>query len=38
MLPSNRVPEIVAEMAKMLGIRLRDQDILSYAMQEEAAE
>ena len=38
MLPSNRVPEIVAEMAKMLGIRLRDREILSYAMQEEAAE
>jgi hypothetical protein len=38
MLPDHCVPELVFEMAKMLGIRLRDRDVLGYASQEEAAE
>jgi hypothetical protein len=38
MLPDHCIPELVAEMAKMLGMRLRDRDVFSYATQEESAE
>jgi hypothetical protein len=38
MLPDHCIPELVFEMAKMLGIRLRDRDVLGYSSQEEATE
>ena len=37
MLPDHCIPELVFEMAKLLGIRLRDRDVLGYASQQEAA-
>jgi hypothetical protein len=37
MLPPEMFPEIVYEMSKLIGLRLRDQDLLSYGKQEEAA-
>lgn len=37
MLPEEMFPEIVYEMAKLIGLRLRDQDLLDYGKQEEAA-
>ena len=38
MLPDHLVPEIVMEMAKLLGVRLRDPNIQAFASREEAAE
>lgn len=38
MLPSHCIPELVSEMAKLLGVRLRDPNILSFASREEASE
>lgn len=37
MLPSHLFPEIVYEMAKLIGVRLRDQDLLTYGKEEETA-
>lgn len=37
-LPDRYVSELVAELAKMIGIRLRDSNILAYGSKEEAAE
>jgi len=36
-LPDHYVPELVAEIAKLMGIRLRDPNLSSYGAQEEAA-
>ena len=36
MLPDHYEPELVAEMAKLIGVRLRDQVVQGYAAQEEA--
>ena len=38
MLPPHYLNEIVMEMAKLIGIRLRDQSVSVFAIQEEAAE
>tara|TARA_R110000772_G_C13216576_1_gene431431 strand:- start:243 stop:977 length:735 start_codon:yes stop_codon:yes gene_type:complete len=38
MLPNHCVPELVSEMAKLLGLRLRDPSIQVVASREEAAE
>jgi hypothetical protein len=38
MLPEHCVPEMVSEIAKMIGVRLRDPNVLGYASREEAAE
>ena len=38
MLPNHCVPEIVSEMAKLLGVRLRDPNVQAFASREEAAE
>lgn len=38
MLPSHYLTEVVMEMAKLIGIRLRDQQVSAFAIQEEAAE
>ena len=37
MLPPHMFPEIVYEIAKLIGIRLRDSDLMEYAKNEEAA-
>lgn len=37
MLPEHLFPEIVYEMAKLIGVRLRDQDLLNYGKEEETA-
>ena len=37
-LPDRYVSELVAELAKMIGIRLRDPNMLAYGAKEEAAE
>jgi len=36
MLPDHYEPELVAEIAKLIGVRLRDQVVQGYAAQEEA--
>jgi hypothetical protein len=36
MLPDHYEPELVAELAKLIGVRLRDQVVQGYAAQEEA--
>ena len=38
MLPDHCVPELVNEMAKLLGVRLRDQSVQATATREEASE
>tara|TARA_X000001388_G_scaffold29391_1_gene20863 strand:+ start:2186 stop:2926 length:741 start_codon:yes stop_codon:yes gene_type:complete len=38
MLPAHYLTEVVMEMAKLVGIRLRDQQVSVFATQEEAAE
>jgi hypothetical protein len=38
MLPDHCVPELVNEMAKLLGVRLRDQSVQLTATREEASE
>tara|TARA_R110000765_G_scaffold372382_1_gene462787 strand:- start:12 stop:317 length:306 start_codon:yes stop_codon:yes gene_type:complete len=38
MLPDHCVPELVSEMAKLLGVRLRDPNVQAFASREEAAE
>ena len=38
MLPNHCVPEIVSEMAKLLGVRLRDPNVQAFAAREEATE
>ena len=38
MLPDHCVPELVSEMSKLLGVRLRDPNVLSFGSREEAAE
>ena len=38
MLPSHCLNEVVMEMAKLIGIRLRDQQVSVFSTQEEAAE
>ena len=38
MLPDHCVPELVSEMAKLLGVRLRDPNIQSFASREETTE
>ena len=37
MLPEHLFPEIVYEMSKLIGVRLRDRDLLSYGKEEETA-
>lgn len=38
MLPPHYLTEVVMEMAKLLGVRLRDPNIQTFALQEEASE
>ena len=38
MLPPHYLTEVVMEMAKLIGIRLRDQNVSVFATQEEASE
>ena len=38
MIPGEYEPELIAEMAKLLGVRLRDMSLRQYGVQEEAAE
>tara|TARA_R110000822_G_scaffold148853_5_gene287860 strand:- start:24 stop:770 length:747 start_codon:yes stop_codon:yes gene_type:complete len=38
MLPDHCVPELVSELAKLLGVRLRDPNVQAFASREEAAE
>ena len=38
MLPDHCIPELVSEMAKLLGVRLRDPNVLAFASREEATE
>jgi len=38
MLPPHYLTEVVMEMAKLIGMRLRDQQVSAFAIQEEAAE
>ena len=38
MLPSHYLTELVMEMAKLIGVRLRDPNIVGFASQEEASE
>jgi hypothetical protein len=38
MLPNHCIPELVSEMAKLLGVRLRDPNVLTFASREEATE
>ena len=38
MLPSHYLTELVMEMAKLIGVRLRDPNIVGFAAQEEASE
>lgn len=38
MLPPHYLTEVVMEMAKLIGVRLRDQQVSAFAIQEEAAE
>lgn len=38
MLPPHYLTEVVMEMAKLIGIRLRDQQVSAFAIQEEASE
>lgn len=38
MLPDHCVPELVSELAKLLGVRLRDPNVQNFASREEAAE
>jgi hypothetical protein len=38
MLPPHCLTEVVMEIAKLIGIRLRDQQVSAFAIQEEAAE
>ena len=38
MLPDHCVPELVSEMAKLLGVRLRDPNVQAFASREEASE
>ena len=38
MIPSEYEPELIAEMAKLLGVRLRDMNLKQFGVQEEAAE
>jgi len=38
MIPGEYEPELIAEMAKLLGVRLRDMNLKQFGVQEEAAE
>ena len=38
MIPDEYEPELIAEMAKLLGVRLRDMNLKQFGVQEEAAE
>ena len=38
MLPAHCLTEVVMEMAKLIGIRLRDGNVSVFASQEEASE
>ena len=38
MLPDHCIPELVSELAKLLGVRLRDPNVLAFASREEATE
>jgi hypothetical protein len=38
MLPNHYVPEIVSVIAEMIGVHLRDSDVLQYAQAKTAAE
>lgn len=38
MLPDHCIPELVSELAKLLGVRLRDPNIQAFASREEASE
>ena len=38
MLPSHYLTELVMEIAKLIGVRLRDPNIVGFAAQEEASE
>ena len=38
MLPSHCLSEVVMEMAKLMGVRLRDPQVTQFAAQEEASE
>jgi hypothetical protein len=38
MIPEDYEPELLAEMCKMLGVRLRDVNLLQFGAREEAAE
>jgi hypothetical protein len=38
MLPDHCIPELVSEMAKLLGVRLRDPNVQAFASREEATE
>ena len=38
MLPPHYLTEVIMEMAKLIGVRLRDQQVSAFAIQEEAAE
>ena len=38
MLPDHCVPELVSELAKLLGVRLRDPNVQAFASREEASE
>lgn len=38
MLPPHYLTEVVMEMAKLIGVRLRDQNVSAFATQEEASE
>ena len=38
MIPDDFEPELLAEMCKMLGVRLRDVNLLQFGAREEAAE
>ena len=38
MIPDEYEPELIAEMCRLLGVRLRDMNLLQYGVQQEAAE
>ena len=38
MLPDHCIPELVSEIAKLLGVRLRDPNVQAFASREEATE
>ena len=38
MLPPHYITELVMEMAKLIGVRLRDPNLAGFAAQEEASE